>query len=307
MLKGTTYFYALLLVHTLQTHHADFHASMQQHKTYKPVFCQTNPRWQKAKQLYDAYWAQEVIIPQLKIPLIIHHIWLGARFPKKNEYLHSTWPKHHPDWQFVFWADNPENFCYGRVVDSFQSLSRALDAGESPVVVDVRALTFQNQAAIEATNNYGERSDIMRYEILYHFGGLYVDTDFECLRPMDEFHYYADFYTGVGYRKVLELYNGLIGTAPKNHIMKLCMQHPKKRQHRNRADDILYHSGPQHFTACFFNALPQANGIIVTLPLGYFYPMPWWLRGVTERSKIEACVRPETYAIHHFHTEWLKS
>lgn len=31
-----------------------------------------------------------------------------------------------------------------------------------------------------------ERADILRLEILYRHGGVYVDTDLECLRPIDE-------------------------------------------------------------------------------------------------------------------------
>ena len=33
----------------------------------------------------------------------------------------------------------------------------------------------------------GEKSDIFRYEILYRFGGVYVDTDFECIKPFECF------------------------------------------------------------------------------------------------------------------------
>ena len=30
-----------------------------------------------------------------------------------------------------------------------------------------------------------ERSDILRLELVHRFGGVYVDTDVECLRPID--------------------------------------------------------------------------------------------------------------------------
>ena len=31
-----------------------------------------------------------------------------------------------------------------------------------------------------------ERADILRLEILYRYGGVYVDGDLECLRPLDD-------------------------------------------------------------------------------------------------------------------------
>jgi mannosyltransferase OCH1-like enzyme len=41
------------------------------------------------------------------------------------------------------------------------------------------------QAAFDRASNFGEKSDIWRYEILFRLGGVYVDTDFECVRPFD--------------------------------------------------------------------------------------------------------------------------
>jgi mannosyltransferase OCH1-like enzyme len=31
-----------------------------------------------------------------------------------------------------------------------------------------------------------KKTDILRFEILYQFGGLHKDTDFECLKPIDD-------------------------------------------------------------------------------------------------------------------------
>ena len=56
---------------------------------------------------------------------------------------------------------------------------------------------MQNQALFESAVNWGEKADILRYEILNQFGGLYVDTDFECLRAFDALHKLCDFYIGL--------------------------------------------------------------------------------------------------------------
>ncbi len=45
---------------------------------------------------------------------------------------------------------------------------------------NVQLLYLQKHGAYDQADNYGFKSDIARYEILYRFGGVYVDTDYEC-------------------------------------------------------------------------------------------------------------------------------
>src|SRR5690606_29316863 len=44
---------------------------------------------------------------------------------------------------------------------------------------------FNNFDRIVETKNFAQKADIMRYEILYKYGGVYVDTDFQCFRSID--------------------------------------------------------------------------------------------------------------------------
>lgn len=46
---------------------------------------------------------------------------------------------------------------------------------------DVKLLILKNQIAYSSAKNWGMKSDILRYEILQKFGGVYIDTDYECL------------------------------------------------------------------------------------------------------------------------------
>jgi mannosyltransferase OCH1-like enzyme len=55
---------------------------------------------------------------------------------------------------------------------------------------DVPALLEQSngdRAIIEGTQSLGAKSDLLRYEILYRYGGVYVDVDYECLQPVSSF------------------------------------------------------------------------------------------------------------------------
>lgn len=69
---------------------------------------------------------------------------------------------------------------------------------------------FRNCQAYLGAPNYGQKTDILRYELLQKFGGLYVDMDMECIQSLDHLHNLA-FYTGFSNTGTVELNNGLIG------------------------------------------------------------------------------------------------
>lgn len=105
-----------------------------------------------------------------KIPRKIHFIWLGPQaFPHPSVENVRNWMARHPDWQFYFWTDRDRLApCEGMILKSvdpslFPHLLKEYESGES----------------------WGEKSDILRYEILYQEGGVYVDHDADCLRSFD--------------------------------------------------------------------------------------------------------------------------
>ena len=92
------------------------------------------------------------------IPKIIHQIHLGgSELPDQEKIWQQTWLTYNPDWELKFWDDKA-----------------------------IEKLSIKNKSQLERCNSYSEMSDILRFEILYQYGGLYVDTDFECLKPITE-------------------------------------------------------------------------------------------------------------------------
>lgn len=70
------------------------------------------------------------------------------------------WKEHHPDWGYCFWNKEAiEKFMDGYFPELI------------PIYNEFRYLV--------------QRRDAIRYLILYHIGGLYVDLDYECLEPID--------------------------------------------------------------------------------------------------------------------------
>src|ERR671939_669644 len=89
------------------------------------------------------------------IPRLFHWIWLGNRpLPTEHRRWIGGWLELHPRWKHVLWTE--EN---------------------RPTLI--------NEEQFQRADSYAQQSDILRYEIVYRHGGVYVDTDFECLRNIE--------------------------------------------------------------------------------------------------------------------------
>lgn len=240
------------------------------------------PKWVQLKELYDEHALKAAPSEKIHIPKIIHQIWLGSPFPEKYKALQQSWIEHHPDWEYRLWTDE-----------------------------SLKDFPLQNQALYDSAVNWGEKADILRYEILYRIGGLYVDTDFECLRPFDKLHQQFDFYTGLFNleRNSMSprLGNGLIGSAPGHPILKECIDNLSADGDRKDFDLIQERTGPFHFTRCFFKKAKDEKLKNVALPYTYFYPLP-----ATQRESISSFldkdkwIFEESFAIHYWEASWIK-
>ncbi|MFE0451736.1 glycosyltransferase [Streptomyces sp. NPDC058914] len=98
---------------------------------------------------------------QEKIPALIHQTWKDADVPAHWKEWADSWRRHHPGWGYRLWTD-----------------------------ADNRAFLQEHYPwFLPVYDGYADsimRADAIRYFLLDHFGGLYVDLDFECLRPVDE-------------------------------------------------------------------------------------------------------------------------
>lgn len=149
------------------------------------------------------------------IPKVVHFIWLGPRpFPPLSVENVRKWMAGHPDWKFKFWTDRQrEAPCNGmeRVVFKVYPFEKM-------------------KGCYGLSHNWGEKADLLRYELLYEEGGVYVDHDMKALRSFEEFHEAYDFYCGLepphpsfaGY--YVTAGNALIGSKPGHPVLKRVME-----------------------------------------------------------------------------------
>ncbi len=158
---------------------------------------------------------------QDKIPKVLHFIWIGPHsFPQESIKYVESWKKYHPEWTMKFWTDSAERDC------PIKGMERHL--------IDEVDLTFCKDL-IDKTDNYAEKSDLLRYEILYHEGGTYVDHDVECYHSFDQLHGTYDFYAGLepphrNAKLPAKFFpsNALFGSKAQHPVLKSTMEFVKK-------------------------------------------------------------------------------
>jgi mannosyltransferase OCH1-like enzyme len=258
-----------------------FDASMKRSKNFKKKICYRDDAWSHLRSLYDAYREKE-FSPNApyRIPKIIHCIWLGSPLPERCKTMIATWKKFHPTWTIRIWTD-----------------------------ADVPSFQMKNKRAFDRAKNYGEKSDIWRYEILLRHGGLYIDTDFECIKPFDDLHKQCNFFAGIAYTRPAILYNGLIGSIPNHPILQKCIENIHPSTGDNNSDRIMEETGPLFFSRIFFSMKESCKKDVVGFPITYFYAYPNTLRlQNTAPNKIKKkWIEDESYAIHYWATSWVKN
>lgn len=103
--------------------------------------------------------------PEPRIPKITHQIWIGGPLPETYRHFRDGWVERHPDWDHRLWTD-------ARIAE----------------------LDFPERDLYDAAWNASMKANILRAVLVHRFGGLYLDVDYECLRPLDPFHHRYDFY-----------------------------------------------------------------------------------------------------------------
>lgn len=210
------------------------------------------------------------------IPKIIHQIWLGSPLPKEYVKFQITWKEHHPDWEYKLWTE-----------------------------IELATFNLKNQKAFDQAANYGEKANIWRYEILERFGGLYVDTDYECLKPFDEFMENYEFFSGMSSleRKAL-VSNALIACIPHHPIIKECVEKTNKLNWKNQkwGAPQFYKNGIFFFERIIFETAQtleqeKVNKVVI-FPPSVFYP------SFNKNNKEEST--KHSFAIHYFDRLWMK-
>lgn len=238
----------------------------------------------------------------------IHQIWIGPKpLPEKFRWMIESIKKNHPHWEYKLWTNK-----------------------------DLEDFDLINKHAFNQVTNIGAKADIFRYEILYRHGGVYLDIDFESLKPLDKLvdSYNYDFFGCLmGGTEIMA--NGLLGSCHNHPILQKCIKKISQiKEFDNHGDNtfILNLTGPYFLTKTICEYLQEENSHLVTpkfsladklnpnilsltgnrigiLPSTYFFPLPNTVReefwnNKLSREDVLKYVKPESLAIHYWATSW---
>ena len=153
------------------------------------------------------------------IPKIIHQVHMGNSLLSKQElYWQKTWKDKNPDWSYILWDD--------KKIES--------------------DLAISHPKVFENCKSFSEKSDILRFEILHQFGGLYIDTDFECLKNIDPL--FEDRKIVLFWQQPKKICGAFFGASKHNAQVKSLIDGlpSREKSHGNRIADCKY--GPVYIT-----------------------------------------------------------
>ncbi len=208
------------------------------------------------------------------IPKIIHIIWVGPLSPPRIILrCFESIKKYLPDWELKVWTDE-----------------------------DIESLNLYNKYYYDKEECYGAKADILRYELLYRFGGVYLDIDFVLLKPLDILHHTYEFYTSMMPGDCHDyIANGVIGCVPGHPIMKHCIETIKDDSDKGH---LLLRTGPAHFRKSFYSVMTtQKLDRVVALPKSYFLPYDQFFQGKSDEENARQ-IKPESFAVHYWANSW---
>lgn len=207
------------------------------------------------------------------IPKKIHYMWLGGQnMPQGLQCCIDSWHKYCPNYEIIQWDES--NY-------------------------DIEKCIYMKQAYHH--KKYGFVPDYARLDILYHYGGIYMDTDVELVRNLDNL-LYQEAFCSVEKWQVIN-FGGCSGAVRGHPALQLFLRAWEGREfiREDGTQDILS-SGYVDTRVALDNGyvLNGRNQNVMGMNIytyDYFHPYDY-MSGKTE-------ITDDTYAIHHFNGSWL--
>ena len=232
----------------------------------------------------------------LPIPEIIHQIWSGIEEPLPDLFrkLGETWQAHYPNWRYEYWDNDRMN----RFVKTFYP---------------------EYRDAFQRYPYHIQRWDAIRYLILYKTGGMYVDFDYESLKPIDEllkgksccFAMEPESHRKIFNRDII-FNNALMAAVPGHPFMQKIIKRVFSEEtvrYRDVSKDICVFktTGPWQLIDLYEQATEAEKAAVYLIPDKYVTPFSVGqtrqLRMGIMHEELDNCLK-DAYAVHYFFNSW---
>lgn len=210
------------------------------------------------------------------IPKKIHYCWFGGgELPEKDKKCIETWKKYCPDYEIIRWDESNYDVTKNRYM---------LEAYEA--------------------KKWGFVPDYARLDIIYEHGGIYLDTDVELVRDIDDL---LDSKAFMGFESGGKSVNPGQGFGAERRMPTIL------EIRDNIYGDRVFRMGPNEYNTTPSpilhidyleriglekNNQTQVVKDVVIYASDYFCPVEFGTGKIT--------VTENTYSIHHYHASWLE-
>jgi len=206
------------------------------------------------------------------IPKTIHYCWFGGK-PKPKSVIKciKSWRKKCPDYEIVEW--NESNY-------------------------DVTQNRYMKEAYDE--KKWAFVSDYSRLDIIYRYGGVYLDTDVELVRTLDPF-LDSRAYFAFQFNQIVAPGLGF-GAEQGNELIKILMEQYESISFYHEDSSLNLTPMPEFLSPVFSNYGFKLNGDyqniggIIVYPREYFDPLDYSTGFIFKTKK--------TVSIHHYFASW---
>lgn len=204
------------------------------------------------------------------IPKVIHYCWFGNNKMTKNMIkCISSWKKYCPDYEIIEW--NEKNF-------------------------DVNCIPFVKEAY--QSKKFAFVADYARLKIIYENGGIYLDTDVEIIKKLDDL-LVLDAYVGMQSAEYINTGLGFGAKRGNKMIFELMADYENRHFISEKCAElacpILNTKIFEKYGFLYTGETQEINGVTV-LPSDYLNPK----NCETYRLKLT----DNTYSIHHYDSTW---
>ena len=127
------------------------------------------------------------------IPKIIHQLWIGPKQPPTK--FMDTWRDKNSEFEYIRWNEEE---------------------------IRKRGLKLECTERINEMEEINGKADIIRWEILYKYGGVFLDADSICVEPIDDVLMNCECFAGWEHEKLRSglIATGTMGFPPKHPLVK---------------------------------------------------------------------------------------
>lgn len=207
------------------------------------------------------------------IPKRIHYCWFGE---KEKPYIVKrcieSWRENLSEYKIIEWNEN--NFdisCNPYVKEAYES------------------------------GKFAFVSDYVRVQVLYNFGGIYLDTDVEVFKPFDDLLHHDSFW---GFEQENYIATSTIGSAKENKLIKIFLDSYEEKSFIKEDGSYDNLTNVAIITEILKNMGLKTNGEYQEIEgIGTFYPQTYF--SPYDYINCRKFITRNTYAMHHFYKSWL--